>query len=149
MTELKYYSCFSCCMIYFLEDKIIFPEMFMLCSCLSKLPRDQRLHYLSLALQFDEEFFWKWPSFCPVTVFSMEWEKKERKLKRSSANCRVKSFHEVITNICRKPLQMLITLLYRDCNASVHCAFVCNTSFAMSAVPQLPLFSRLLLPQQH
>lgn len=43
-------------MVYFFGDKTIFPELFMLGSCFGKSLREQRLCYLSLALQFDEEF---------------------------------------------------------------------------------------------
>ena len=110
MTELKYYSSTSCQMIYFIGGKITVPERFMLCSCISQLPREQRLHYLSLALQFDEGFCLEQPSFCLASVWEHKTRKDREETQTSSAGQR--SFQEIITNICRKPLQMFITLLY-------------------------------------
>lgn len=41
MTELKYYNSFSQCMIYFVGEKIVFGNLFMLGSCFGKSLRKQ------------------------------------------------------------------------------------------------------------
>lgn len=59
MTDLKYYNGFSQCIIYFVGEKIVFANVFMLGSCFGKSLREQRLcciSFISFALPIEEEF---------------------------------------------------------------------------------------------
>lgn len=126
MTDLKYYNSFSQCIIYFVGEKIVFANVFMLGSCFGKSLREQRLCYISFisfALPIEEEFV---PNILlsVYSIYIQYWtiktKKKEGKLSRSSANCRVKHFPEITSDSRRKLIQKFITLLYSDCDSYLH-----------------------------